>query len=162
MKKKYLNIILWVVTIIAIVVAILAVYRTTQKEDELRSLKDVIKTVVQKEVASIGLRLPEPKDGYTPRKNIDYFDGKPGENGRDGKDGQNVTDAQVDKAVKKYFKENPIVVKDGVDGKDGSDGITPEIRCNAVRNRWEIRYGIEEAWQVLNGEKVKCTTGENE
>lgn len=47
------------------------------------------------------------RDGYTPRKNIDYFDGK------DGKDGQNGRDGYTPQKNVDYF--------DGKDGKDGSD-----------------------------------------
>lgn len=46
-----------------------------------------------------GIQGEKGADGYTPQKNVDYFDGK------DGKDGQNG--------------------KDGVNGKDGADGKTP-------------------------------------
>lgn len=49
------------------------------------------------------------KDGYTPIKNIDYFDGKDGKNGIDGKDGYTPIKG------KDYF--------DGINGKDGSDGV---------------------------------------
>ena len=42
------------------------------------------------------------KDGYTPQKNVDYFDGKDGVDGKNGVDG-----------------------KDGQNGKDGADGKTP-------------------------------------
>lgn len=31
------------------------------------------------------------KDGYTPQKNVDYFDGQPGKDGQNGKDGVSVT-----------------------------------------------------------------------
>ena len=57
------------------------------------------------------------KDGYTPVKGIDYFDGQPGKDGADGKDGYTPVKG-VD-----YFDGIP--GKDGIDGKDGSDGYTP-------------------------------------
>ena len=49
--------------------------------------------------------------GYTPQKNIDYFDGADGKDGKDGVDGY-TPQKGVD-----YFDG-----KDGVDGKDGKDG----------------------------------------
>lgn len=47
------------------------------------------------------------EDGYTPQKDVDYFDGKDGEDGKDGHTPQKGID---------YF--------DGKDGKDGKDGIS--------------------------------------
>ena len=63
-----------------------------------------------------GLDNPPPvnirgKDGYTPVKGVDYFDGKDGVNGRDGQDGYTPVKG-VD-----YF--------DGRNGVDGKDGYTP-------------------------------------
>lgn len=52
------------------------------------------------------------KDGYTPIKNKDYFDGK---DGRDGVDGRTPV-KDID-----YFDG-----KDGAPGKDGKDGYTPK------------------------------------
>ena len=48
------------------------------------------------------------RDGYTPVKNVDYFDGK---DGKDGKDG--------------YTPIKGIDYFDGIDGKNGADGYTP-------------------------------------
>lgn len=48
------------------------------------------------------------KDGYTPQKGVDYFDG---EDGKDGADG--------------YTPQKGIDYFDGKDGKDGADGYTP-------------------------------------
>jgi hypothetical protein len=53
-------------------------------------------------------------DGYTPRKGVDYFDGKDGANGKDGKDG-----------VDGYTPQKGIDYFDGQPGKDGADGKTP-------------------------------------
>lgn len=47
-------------------------------------------------------------DGYTPQKNVDYFDGKDGVNGKDGQDG--------------YTPQKGVDYFDGKDGKDGKDG----------------------------------------
>lgn len=48
------------------------------------------------------------KDGYTPVKGIDYFDGKDGKDGVDG-----------------YTPIKGVDYRDGIDGKDGKDGYTP-------------------------------------
>lgn len=164
MKRSHLNIILWMVTIMAIMVAIFAVYMTAQKESDLRSLDEVIKQTVAREVSAAIQPSIQPKDGYTPIKNIDYFDGR---------HGKNATDDQVQKAVDKYMKDNPPQVTHGQDGKNATKEqiedavnkwfelhppLTPQTRCNVTKNRWEVRYGEDQAWQLMNNEKVKCTT----
>ena len=69
------------------------------------------------------------KDGYTPVKGVDYFDGKDGVNGRDGQDGYTPV-----KGVDYFDGRNGVDGKDGytpikgvdyVDGKNGKDGYTP-------------------------------------
>lgn len=55
--------------------------------------------------------IPDPipgKDGYTPRKGIDYFEGKHGKDGKDGRDGKDGA-----------MGPRGIPGKDGEDGKDG-------------------------------------------
>lgn len=54
------------------------------------------------------LQATDGKDGYTPIKGVDYFDGKDGINGLDGQDGY-----------------TPVKGIDYFDGKDGKDGYTP-------------------------------------
>ena len=78
-----------------------------------------------------------------PKKGIDYFDGK---NGTDGTDGVNGEDG--------------LNGKDGLDGKngqDGKDGLTPMIRCNVTKNRWEVKYNTTDTWKILDNNPVKCT-----
>lgn len=60
------------------------------------------------------------KDGYTPKKGVDYFDGQDGTNGKDGKDGvdgKNGIDGKDGYTPQKNI--------DYFDGKDGQDGKTP-------------------------------------
>lgn len=63
-------------------------------DEELTEALEELRSEFRDELSKIELKHGE--DGYTPRKDVDYFDGK------DGKDG-----------------------KDGIDGKDGEDGYTP-------------------------------------
>lgn len=86
------------------------------------------------------------KNGYTPIKGIDYFDGKDGINGKngytpvkgkdyfDGKDGKNGIDGTNGKdgytpvkGVDYFDGKNGI---DGKDGKDGVNGVTPHVGSN--------------------------------
>ena len=57
------------------------------------------------------------KDGYTPKKGVDYFDGK------DGYTPQKGADYFTPKEIKQFKKEvTPVKGKDYFDGKDGKDG----------------------------------------
>lgn len=66
------------------------------------------------------------KDGYTPIKNVDYFDGQDGRNGRDGvgrdgKDGSSCTTTQVPNgAMISCTDGTTSFVANGRDGKDGA------------------------------------------
>lgn len=59
------------------------------------------------------------KDGYTPVKGVDYFDGINGADGKDGSDGQPGKDGYTPVKGVDYFDGAP-----GKDGKDGVDGDT--------------------------------------
>lgn len=69
---------------------------------------------------------------------------KNGKDGRNGKDGKSIVGEKGKKG-------------DSIIGEKGSDGLTPDIRCNILKNRWEIRYDIDPSWKLLGGEPVKCT-----
>lgn len=86
------------------------------------------------------------RDGYTPIKGIDYFDGISikGDQGDRGEQGDSIKGDKGDTGDK---------------GSDGKDGFTPQLRCNTEKNRWEVRYTDDSKWELLNNERVKCTTG---
>jgi hypothetical protein len=154
MKDRITNILL------LIIVILLGLYIYIALSE--RGLVEVkINAAVEKAVAAQMSTIPVPKDGYTPIKGKDYFDGL------------SATDKQVAEAVDSYFSNNP--VRHGEDGKNVSQeqvdatvrayldtkppqsGLTPIIQCNVEKNRWEIRYSLEDNWQLLNGKKVACT-----
>lgn len=69
------------------------------------------------------------KDGATPQKGVDYFDGK---DGAPGKDGSSVTIKSIESNTESggysyvTFSDNSTLsIKNGVDGQNGSDGYTP-------------------------------------
>ena len=57
------------------------------------------------------------KDGYTPVKGVDYFDGQDGQPGKDGATGKDGKDGYTPVKGVDYF--------DGKDGQPGKDGKTP-------------------------------------
>lgn len=61
------------------------------------------------------------KDGYTPVKNVDYFDGN------NGVDGKTPTAEELISIIEPLIPE-PIKGDKGDDGKDGVDGETPDIK----------------------------------
>lgn len=137
-RERITNILLFVIALLLVANIFIAL--------EQSGVVDVkIQTALKQHADSIKIPEPiKPKDGYTPRKGVDYFDGQPG---------HNASSAQVEVAVEEYFKKNPVK-----NGKSGTNGKTPEVACNEEKNRWEVRYGLEEAWQLMGGKSVKCTT----
>lgn len=139
-----LLIISWVLIVILIfLLASLSSYQISQVRSVIASSKPQVITVPESEP-------PIPaKDGYTPIKNVDYFDGQ------NGQDGQNASDEQVDRAVEKYFAAHP--VKDGQDGKDGKDGATGDTGATGLPGRiiWisedglQCRYNGDSRWQPI-------------
>lgn len=128
-------------------------------------LKEAIHDSVRSEVAAINI--PKPKDGKDAslddiRSMVrEYLTANPPKDGTNGLNGKAATYDQVKQAVGEYMRDNP--VKDGINGISGMDGLngkTPQLRCNIEKNRWEIRFDEAEKWQLLNGEKIKCTVGE--
>ena len=68
-------------------------------------------------VGQDGINGSDGNDGYTPQKDVDYFDGKDGINGSDGNDGY-----------------TPIKGTDYFDGKDGQDGFSKGGFKNLIIN----------------------------
>lgn len=75
-------------------------------------------------------------------------DGKDGKDGANGKDGVSIKGDKGDTVVNNIY---------GKDGEDGHDGLTPEIRCNTVKNRWEIRYVGDVIWKIMDNNIAPCT-----
>jgi len=156
---KKLRYIAWFVLLIALAASVLTTYILIQQQGSLKeNLKDVISSQVHSEISNI----PTPTNG-TDGKNATpeqishavstYLAQNPIKNGSNGTNGSNATDEQVQQAVNNYLIANPIK---NTDGKDGIDGKTPQIQCNLLKNRWEVKYSETDNWQVLNGQIVKC------
>lgn len=104
------------------------------KDADMAALEAQVKTLVSEAVSAI----PAPKDGVDGRDGRDGVDGKDGEDGKDGKsftlkdadellqekmarwelDFERRATAALEKAIDRMPKP-----KDGVDGKDGADGL---------------------------------------
>lgn len=159
MKKK-VNIILWIGLAVLLTMSFLTNYILLSQRDELKKeIKDTVRSQVEQ------ITIPVPKDGKNASMEqvrqavTEYIAANPP---KDGLNGRDATQEQIAKSVNEYFAKNPVKQpKDGktpVKGIDFSDGVTPQIRCNAEANRWEARFSSLDNWQLLNGEKVKCTT----
>lgn len=140
MDNRHALRITWVLLVIIILLAAVRIFLDVTNRGVLdQSVKTHIEKVVTEKVND----LEKPKDGvngtdgYTPVKNLDYFDGAKGDAGADGQNGKDG--------------------EDGANGENGVDGLTPEFRCNEAKNRWEVRYGQDYSWKVLSGTPIKCT-----
>lgn len=108
------------------------------------------KSLIAMDDAIKGLRQPENgkdgkdgKDGYTPIKGVDYFDGK---------------DSVSTHTIETIIKEVAVKGEDGADGYtpvkgvDYDDGLTPIIRCNESKDRWERRFSGSPSWTAILNE----------
>lgn len=86
-------------------------------KDVEQSVVDVDKKVDDVDKRVVKIETHKPKDGYTPVKGKDYFDGKDG--------------------------YTPIKGKDYFDGKDGEDGVTTIIKEEENLSKEEIRDRLE-------------------
>lgn len=117
--------------------------------------QDIIDVKIKSSIDSLKKEKYTAKDGYTPQKGIDYFDGKDGidaRNGRDGRDSISVNTIEKETIVKE-------IAVNGNNGNNGRDGITPYIRCNSSKNRWEVSYNNMESYQVIkdtDDNPVRC------
>lgn len=78
--------------------------------------------------------------GYTPVKNVDYFDGK---------DAEPCTTRQESNGVTLICPDGTTsFIANGTEGQRGTDGRGFERRCNSNKNRMEWRYVGDLGWQV--------------
>lgn len=86
---------------------------------------------------------------------INGIDGEPGisSNGEDGKDGKSAYQSATDNGFIGTEKE----WVDSLQGKTGNTPAAPDIICNVLKNRWEIKYDGDTNYKVLNGIPTPCT-----
>ena len=85
----------------------------------------------------------QAKDGKTPVKGIDYFDGK---------NGINSVSFSIETTI---IKEVPLIGEKGADGKNGSDGLNGKdapyqsIRINPDTGDLESKTSDQRGWDIL-------------
>ena len=131
-NNKLLTTLIYVVSIATLLLIFCMGIMHYNTKSELMQMKNSIKKVEESSKA-----IPKPKDGYTPIKDIDYFDGQDGKNGKDSVSTHTETVT---------VKETP--AKDGKDGKDGKPGLTPEIYIDRESCLFMTRYKVDESWEI--------------
>lgn len=80
-------------------------------------------------------------------------------NGVDGQNGSSCSVTQVEVgAVITCTDGSSAAIMNGQNGQVGPSGLTPDIRCNEKKNRWEIRYNLNDNYSIMGEKPVKCTT----
>lgn len=147
--KRLAHLLMWALIVLVILLStlnLLLIVRINEQQNEKLIQQSINVSDAEKRInqhidsLENSMKPVQVKDGYTPKKGVDYFDGKNGKDGVDGKDGTNGVDG-----------------KDGKDGTNGQDGLTPTLRCNTTKNRWEVKYSDTDTWKILNNQPVKCT-----
>lgn len=119
-----------------------------QMAEQVTSLADEVKKKDSELVIELDpeeIRGKPGKDGYTPKKGVDYFDGKPGEPGKPGRDGHSPI-AGVDYPL-------PEKGEKGDPGAVGERGPMPKHEWRGKWIRWEIEEGKWGEWVNTQGEK---------
>jgi len=108
-------------------------------------------TQVQSKIDSIPLEpkvvVYKSKDGYTPVKGIDYFDGVAGIAGANGSNGKDSV-SSVTSTIQTIVKEIPIPGPKGDKGDSGKDSPTPQYRTDEYGN-FQTKNDGDLFWQNL-------------
>jgi len=175
-RPNKIDAITWVLLIIVLISNILSIFSSVCSRNEIPAIvKNVVDNNTQKvDYAKINqsidarvaekikaLNITQPKDGKdsvsTVEKTTETVIKETAVKGDQGVKG-NTGDSAYDIAVKNGYEGT---IKDwliSLKGNSGLDGLTPIIRCNTTKNRWEVRYTITDSWKALNNEVVKCTS----
>lgn len=116
-------------------VLLILILLSSRGEAKMRQYIDEKIQTVSLQQAKVLESLPEPRDGYTPIKGVDYFDGRSGTNGT------NTTSIHTEKTIVEHTIEQ-VPIK-------GEDGRTLEVQVNPLTNDFEKRYVGDEFWQIL-------------
>lgn len=125
--------------------------------------------VVNNIVHNLNPNYEKPKDGYTPQKNVDYFDGKDAVVDYE-KIFNDITKkvSEIPKPLNGEAGKTPIKGVDYNDGKDGENGPQgnpgprTEFRCRDFSNRpsqVQWKYEDIEVWTKLHDIATKCSIG---
>lgn len=173
-KKNILNIVVWVLLVSLIAISALNSYLLLNPDKNW--LSHEIQSSVEKEISKITFNQPKDAlDGHTPIKGVDYHDGSNatddqvkqaviewfkknppqvinGTNGANGVSGESAYQSWL-KLGNEGTEQDFI---DSLKAPPAIDGKTPQISCNVIKNRWEVRYSEYESWNILNGKITKC------
>lgn len=89
-------------------------------------------------------------------KKINSLNLKNGEKGEKGDTGSNSISTNT---IETKIITNEITKELPVNGVDGKNGLTPIIRCNTIKNRWESSYDNGETYETIldqNNKQVIC------
>lgn len=151
--KKLTRVLIWLAVVLIIVLNFINLYLIMRQDEKHDSNKNSI--------ASTNVKIQEvERNIYSKIDSLEKSlsnqpaprDGKDGRDGRDAVDGKDSLSTSETRII-----QEKTIEKVPVNGKDGENGITPIIRCNQSKNRWEYKLLVEDNWQLLNNEVVKCT-----
>lgn len=139
--ERLKNIVKWLVILLVIGLSLVNIFLTVNSSIE---QKNHINQRVEDAIKSI--QMPKAINGI---------------NGMDGKDGKDSLSTHTVNTVIKQTITKETIQEKGDKGEKGSDGLTPILRCNESKNRWEVKYTNTETWAILGDIPVKCTIESN-
>lgn len=125
-----------------VVVAILVVANISSLVNTSRSNAEIKQLISQANTIPSKVVYVQAKDGYTPVKGIDYFDGTNGMN--------SISFVQATTVVKEVplIGEKGADGEDGADGKDGIDAPFQESRFNTATGNYETKLSTSRFWDI--------------
>src|SRR3990167_9104405 len=135
LKRRDAELLLYLKTSKNLPLAILGVLKTVEKDIIDLVIKRIEGIELPKVIKPIaGVDYPIPSDGYTPKKNKDYFDGKNGHTPKKGIDYFDGEDGYIPQKGKDYF-----------DGEDGSPDTGGQIvgKINELEIKAEVQIDAD-------------------
>ncbi len=155
--KNINRFIVWVAVLLLIIFCFLNILLLTKITERSKSLENSYNTVsastkkLNSSIEDINDRVKYIEDTVNKintEKPKDGRNGKDGANGVDGIDSKSHNTIETKVIEKQVIKEVPV---------KGDNGLTPIIKCNVEKNRWEYKFLVDKNWQLLNNEVVRCT-----
>lgn len=141
MSKKQTTILFILVVTMLLAIIVAACIYVIRNDNRLKNLESLL---------SKQPKIVQPvdgKNGYTPIKGVDYFDGT---NGKDGKDSHSTHTIEkqtiVENNIKEVIKEIPIK---GAEGKKGNDGLTQQLLVDINTCYLMSKYTNDDSWLPL-------------
>ena len=147
MDNKWLIRLIYVLSLATFILIVLVGYLAFTNQMEINRLKQSVQEI-QSKAQAVPVNGKDGPAGYTPIKNVDYFDGAKGDKGDRGMDGQNSISTQT-----VTVQEKPIP---GEKGDAGPPGLSLDMMVDPVTCLLMTRYQGDTSWSIQAQLPIPC------